>query len=29
MMILIQEVVYSDDTMFDIETILSEKEVEV
>lgn len=29
MMILIQEVVYSDDTMFDIETILSEKEIEV
>jgi hypothetical protein len=29
MMILIQEVVYSDDTMFDIETILSEKEVEI
>jgi hypothetical protein len=29
MMILIQEVVYSDDTMFDIETILSEREIEL
>jgi hypothetical protein len=29
MMILIQEVIYSDDTMFDIETILSEREIEL
>jgi hypothetical protein len=28
-MILIQEVIYSDDTMFDIETILSEREIEL